>query len=464
MVCRGNPTGSRTADISATSCLHFQDHPLRLKPLDITRRQWLFGLFVIAAVLRIALVLIRFGSSDASAILNYPDEEAYWRAARSIASGEGLIDEFGYRATYMPVYPGFLAFFTWLDSPLLWARIVQALLGALVAPATFLLADQFFRMSVRQTTLWRWSDGNPPAWWAGLAGLAAAGDPFLVFFSGLLLTETLFATAIVFAWWGLLNTVDPDQNRDLRRWSIATGLFLLLSVTLRPMAAVMVVIAVVAVILFRGAGRSGLLQAIIILAMVMIGLSPWAIRNRVVLGEWRWLTTRGGISLYDGFRPGADGSSDLAHTKTLQDVQNLGELEWERYFRDRAIAAIKERPLRALQLAGEKCLRTWSLRPNVERYRSGPVAWISVGWMLLLVLAFAMGVWQYRRAWRLCLLVIMPTLVTTLVHMIFVGSVRYRVPVMPMIMVLSAGGLVGLMPGQRTRRPDLPDDSGSLRE
>ena len=50
--------------------------------------------------------------------------------------------------------------------------------------------------------------------------------------------------------------------------------------------------------------------------------------------------------------------------------------------------------------------------------------------------------------WRLLLL---PVVLTTLMHMMFVGSVRYRVPVMPMVMVLAAACLSG-GPARRERR------------
>src|SRR5512145_2654782 len=102
-------------------------------------RAWPVLLFLIAAVLRVGWVVARF-SGDRAELLQYPDEEAYVDLARSLAAGEGLVDEFGYRATYMPAYPAFLAVFMGLGQPLFWARLVQALLGALAAPATFALA------------------------------------------------------------------------------------------------------------------------------------------------------------------------------------------------------------------------------------------------------------------------------------------------------------------------------------
>ena len=122
----------------------------------IARRQafsvrWLVLLFALAAGVRVGWVVVRFHAPLPSSQLSYPDEEAYWRAGRSLAAGDGLVDEFGYRATYMPAYPFFLSLFARTDRPLFWARMAQAVLGALAAPLTFLLARRWVAWA-RDTT------------------------------------------------------------------------------------------------------------------------------------------------------------------------------------------------------------------------------------------------------------------------------------------------------------------------
>ena len=191
-------------------------------------------------------------------------------------------------------------------------------------------------------------------------------------------------------------------------------------------------------------------------------------RNYQTVGQWRWLTTRGGISLYDGVRAGATGDSDLAHTKTMPQVQELSETEWDAHFSKLAWQAIREDPARILHLMGAKFLRTWNLTPNVAAYRGGPVAWISAVWMVIVLLLAAAGLYaslcrrptlengaatRGERAMAV-LLLLLPVVVFTLLHMVFVGSVRYRVPVMPFVCVLAATGLVALVP--RGRTGDLP--------
>ncbi len=405
--------------------------------LGVGGRRWLLVLFVIAAALRVGWVAVRF-SSERGAALQYPDEEAYRLTARSIAAGAGLADEFGFRATYMPAYPAFLASFEWLSCPLFWARIVQALLGAWVAPATFLLAREWARLAPAGL-----NGQVSGAWMAILPGLAVAFDPFLIFFSGLLLTETLFAAALVTAW-TLVLPIGQAGDRGGVRQACAAGAMLWVCVMLRASAVILVILVPVAVTVWRRFDRGGVAAGAVIAGVVIAGLIPWAARNRVATGEWRWLTTRGGISLYDGLREGATGASDLAHTKRLAAVAGMSEVEWDCYFRSQAWAAARRDPVRMIRLGWRKFLRTWSLTPNVEPYRRGPAAVISAAWMLVVLVSAAVGWFEHRGAVRWWAMLLLPVLAFTLLHTIFVGSVRYRLPVMPMVMVLSAAGVAAM--------------------
>ncbi len=420
------------------------------KPAATRGVRWVLILFVLAAILRVGWVVHRYSDPAGSEALTYPDEDAYWLSARSLAAGEGLRDEFGYRATYMPAYPAFLAIFAGSDRPLWWARLVQALLAAAVAPAAYLMA--------RRWDVWTAGSEAASPVLPVLAGLAAAFDPFLIFFAGLLLTEALFAVAVTAAWLlviALSERASACGARPVARvsadwvlYALGAGILLLLSVMLRPAAGVLIVVSVVWIAVGRGGPSMRLQAAVLIVLVVLIGLMPWAARNHRVIGQWRWLTTRGGISLYDGVHPGATGGSDLAHTKTMPQVWGLSEVEWDRYFSDRAWSAIRNDPGRVAALAWHKLVRTWSLAPNVEAYRRGPVAWISAGWMILLLTSAVVGLWARRQKLGACLTLLLPVFVFTILHMVFVGSVRYRVPTMPMVMVLSAAGLCWLGRGR----------------
>lgn len=430
-----------------------------------TARQLLLVLAA-AMLLRLAWVGVRYARNDAWAALPYPDEEAYVLGARSLAAGAGLIDEFGYRATYMPAYPAFLSLFVTREQGLLWARVVQALLAAAVAPAAYLLAREFVRwredLNASKTHEGTWLSFVPL-----IAGALAAADPFLVFFSGLLLTEALYAAALVGGWACVMRAARPPRPGSAPglagpaatgniEAAFCSGLFLLLAIMLRPGGAILALAGAAGIVLMRRFSLRGQACAVFLVAVLALGLLPWAYRNARVIGEWRWLTTRGGISLYDGVGPKAGGDSDLAYTKLLPEVRNLSETEWDAWFRERSWSAIREDPARVARLGWAKLRRTWSLSPNVAEYRQGTSAKVSLAWMLAVLSSAVVGAWISRRACGAILLLLTPVILTSLMHMFLVGSVRYRVPVMPMVMVLSATGLAGVM-GRWARARVEPD-------
>ena len=111
----------------------------------------------------------------------------------------------------------------------------------------------------------------------------------------------------------------------------------------------------------------------------------------------------------------------------------------DRRLRHEAVAFARANPGRTIQLAGIKLLRIWNVWPNEPQFRRWPVRLAILGtYVPILVL----GVWgaarTIRRGWPyiLCWL---PAVYFTLLHMIFVGSIRYRQPAMLGLIVLAAG-------------------------
>jgi hypothetical protein len=200
--------------------------------------------------------------------------------------------------------------------------------------------------------------------------------------------------------------------------------------------------------------------AAIVVGMVVASLAPWASRNALVTGERCWLTTRGGISLFDGVGPQADGGSDLGDVKQMPAVRGLGEVEWNRYFLQESFAAIRHDPGRILRLAGVKLRRLWNIVPNVETHQSALVRGVSAVWTLPTFTLAAIGAILLVRRGRgrglqIAVFLLMPALYISALHSVFVGSVRYRLIAMPMLEMLAAGALVTLW--NRARKLDRKD-------
>jgi hypothetical protein len=398
--------------------------------MDPLLRRYLWIVLVVALSARAGWGTWRMVRASDAAALEFPDEEQYWHMARSLRTGGGLVDELGFRATRMPLYPGWLALFAGGPNGVIAAKAVQWGIGAVGAVFAALLGAALFDRRVGL-----------------LAGLWYALDPFLVFLSSLLLTETLFTTLLTATWWaGWRAAMTGGEHPSRSRWLLLAVLAATVVYARESTLGLIVLLAGYAAVR-RRFQRPALVGWAGVLLTVVAALVPWAVRNHAVLGEWCWLTTRSGISLYDGVRPGATGASDLGDVKQMPEVAGLDEASWNRYFVRASFDAMSDEPGRVLRLAGVKLARMWNPLPNVETYRGGATQWISAAWIIptfVLAVCGTASVLLGRGAgrWAVAAYLLLPAVYFSFLHSLFVGSVRYRLGAMPMIGVLASAGLI----------------------
>lgn len=440
------------------------------------------GLYVLALAVRLGAACVASNAFAGDLERLLPDEQQYWDMARSIRAGEGMRDELGFRATRMPLYPLFLAAVAGLG--IKGAIIIQCALAASVAPLTTLLASRFAPVAA-----------------ALLAGTLTAVDPYFVYFSGLLLTEAIYLPVFVALWFVgevlarrlIAQDSTSSDPPSAALPGLAHGLLAGLAILIRESSA-LTLFAQGLYLAAAGRFRGRTMKTIALSGgIVLLTLLPWALRNHRVTGAWCWLTFRGGISLYDGFRPGADGSSDLGDVKASKEVQAFiergDEAGWNRYFTQAAIKAIREDPARAVRLAFQKLARTWSPFPNAAEGQRWPILAVSAIWSIFVYGFFLTGLGPIirngvsarptlTRAPRVtggledtfkggsahqavrnseegpggfAFYLALPVVVVCLVHLFFVGSVRYRLPAMPMVEICAAAGIASLCGRGRER-------------
>ncbi len=417
---------------------------LQAPPLDFLtlRVRTLLWLFVIALLTRSAWGMYRYVQSGEPGRLEFPDEQQYWMMAQSLRDGEGLRDELGFLATRMPFFPSFLALFAPLSQGILLVRIAHWIIGAVGAVLTAGAATVLL--------------GRRVGW---LAGLIVAVDPFLVFFSSLLLTETLFVTLLAAFWWLVAPFLRGGPVAG-KRW-LAVAVISVSLVYVRESALMPLMAALLMTLVVRRFESRTVYGAAFVAVFVATALVPWAMRNRRILGERCWLTTRGGISLYDGVGPQATGASDLGEVKAMPEVRLLSESEWNRYFLQASWDSIRSDPRRIVRLAAVKLARTWNPFPNVGEYQAFSTRLVSACWMLsvygLAMAGVVLLAIQCRAAGViLTVYLLLPAVSVSLLHCFFVGSVRYRLPAHPMLEILAAVAMIALLDSLRRPRTALP--------
>jgi len=198
--------------------------------------------------------------------------------------------------------------------------------------------------------------------------------------------------------------------------------------------------------------------AIIAVMLVTLSLTmlPWWIRNYTITGRFVPTTLQVGASLYDGLSPRANGASDMRFVPIFMAEQQFDddcaaepppdsfEERLDHRMREASVNWAKEHSSQVVQLAGVKFLRMWSPWPNAGEL-GGALSKLAIalGYLPLIGLGLV-GVWKYgRKHWSFALLAV-PAVYLTLLHMVFVSSLRYRQPAMLLIAVLASAIAVEL--------------------
>ena len=404
-------------------------------------------LLLIACALRLGWGLSR--PADDAALSALPDQREYVSLARNLLHGQGLqfLDtrfNDSVRAFRTPGYPLFVAA---CGGGVRAVRVAQALLDTSTVLAVFLLARTFVPGRVGPL----------------VAAIAVAFNPYLIYFAGLLLSETLFTAMLA---WGMLVLVKGCQRRTRQEsllW-ILGGVLLGLAVLVRPSAvALPVLLGLLSVFLNRAArtayqphvGDRSARRVPPSLAMILVTIGcllPWAVRNRVVLGRWIWLDTNSGFTLYDGYNPDATGASDQTFVERLPELQVLDEVQRDRYLSQAASDYAGGHPGRVWELAGAKLARMWSPAPLSEQYGRTALRLAALAYSLPFDALVLLGLLWGGMPGRARVFLITPAVYFSIIHALTVGSLRYRVPVEPPMAVLIAGlAAAGATPWRRTQ-------------
>jgi hypothetical protein len=405
-------------------------------------RRWLPLIVGLAIGLRLALALmhpiglprdVKPGHWEGERAGQFEDSADYLALGLALAHGQAY-EVNGRSEVRMPGYPVFVAgIFALTGDSVKAVLVAQGLLGGGCVVLTYILGR---RIGVV----------------AGLAAAAlAACDPLSVAFAATLLSEIPFAFVLLLALWVSLRIVEtagePSENgRFWLRW-VVLGLLWGVAVYLRA-EALYGIVPLAAWIVFRGCkavpkkgirfGAGGTVAVLV----VFVCLMPWLIRNYTQFhsGFFR-LTSLEGISLYEAVYPNADGAPKQGQIALTPEMQSMNEAQQNDAWAHQAWQFVRDDPLRIARLAGVKIGRTWSPFLNAAGYQARPIQVGLAMWYVPLFVLGLSGIFTHRVSHGLRGLLLIPVLYFTAVHAVFLGSVRYRVPLMPVVCVLAGIGL-----------------------
>jgi len=436
-----------------------------------TRVTLFVALVAMGFAIRVLAAFVWQNSIEGESQFRFGDSDTYWVIAKKIGTGlpyqYGSPDSKVFRA---PLYPIFLSPWTWLDkssegldggtkwNAVFAARVAGSTMGGLCIAFIMLLTNHLFRSNQE--------DGKAVSWiWSGVLAVVYPGAIGMSIF---VLSEAIFCPLLLLS---LGFTSLAIQAKRAARWEIAWTWMLLSGATsglaclARPSWSLWpaVLFLYLSAVLFRSVPRPSIRislhwlsgYGLFCLGIGMV-MSPWWLRNYQETGKFVPTTLQVGASLYDGWHPGASGSSDegmafvnafIVEQKAEDQREELAgkrlesTLEWrvDRRLRNAAISWALENSSDATRLGLVKFAKTWSPLP-VAREIDSNVKWFeAIGYTAIMCFAL-IGMWQCRDqagSW----LYAVPCVYFALLHIFFIGSVRYRQPAVLVICVLGGIGL-----------------------
>lgn len=405
-----------------------------------SERLWLLWLFFLALFLRSGFVLTQTYYAPFDMHFYADDSGLYDEIATN------LIEEKGYTlygkptAYEPPLYPLFLAaLFLLFGKNFLLISLLQALLSSVSIILLYLLARQYFSNRVSL-----------------FAGLLFALYPHHIFWTGYILAETLY---LFFVLLFLLFLALYQRSLAVSHLSLSSLFFVLASLT-RPVITLFMVFVLLFLFLVqyqRKASKKQILQHLFLfLFLSLLFFSPWIVRNYTMLDTFILTTTKSGIAVYEGFHTGATGGTggyvtagiDFAY---LENQEQLSEVEQSRQYLAIAKTFVRDNPMAVLQLMPKKFWNIW--RPNYEAasFRNNFITYSSY---LPLILFFLVGIWLSLRRRSAYLLLYLYLFYHIFFYFLFVGLIRYRLSVEPIMILFAAYGISELWK-KITREPML---------
>ena len=345
------------------------------------------------------------------ALIFLPDQQ-FPDAMSYEAHGIWLLEDGVFPANvYMPLYP----IWTYLTGGGATLRIADILLSVLTVWLVWKLSYAIF------------SDIKA----AHFSALITALWPHFIFYSVSGLTETAYTFIICLSFYLLYRS----------SYNLAI-ILLVISVLIRPTLEPFLPILLFSFMFFVHKEQ----KEIIIKKLCYLGIAyvcimtPWWIFQYEKYNDFVRLNLGGGHVLYSGnnFQNETGGGIGGGVDVDFSIFSHLKDkpIERNKAMKEAAINFIKENPGHFIHLAGKKFVRFWRLWPYAEKYNKTHFIVISILSYGLVLFAFIHFLLFYMvDKWRIHIPIILFIIFLTFVHMITIGSIRYRFPLEPFIII-----------------------------
>ncbi len=405
-------------------------------------------IFAVALIYRL-IYIHQFSQYPIFSILDI-DQEYYHFWAKRIAAGDLMSGSEVFEMT--PLYAYMLGFFyKFISTDIFTLKVVQSIAGSLSAVMIFFLAGRVFKSFAV----------------AVVAGLMAAIYAPFVHYDNMVMKTFL---TVFFSVASLIFLYRGEERSSLLDALLAGASIGLLALVREN--AILLIGGVIVWFFFRLKAREALKSSGVFLAGFFLVISPVAIRNYAVSGDFVLITAGGGEVFYIGNNPEADGTYKAPpflktlhpfkeHEEFRQEAERLTGLELTRkessdFWFGQGLNFIKENPGQFTWLIYRKFVMFWNFyeRPdNLNFYFMKTLASslnYGITYGVLAPLGI-LGLFLSLRDWRKNSLLYIFLLVYLASMLLVFNFARFRIPIVPVIMLWAAFALVWLYERAKVR-------------
>lgn len=406
-------------------------------------------IFAVCFVLRLVVA-----SSITAAVPVMVKADFYSTIAVNLLNGHGFVGEPGgepilWRA---PLYPAFLAIvYALFGEENVWAILIaHALLDGMTATLVWWIGSQLYGETV-----------------GVLAAIGFASYPLSAYYTGRFMPEPLFTLVLAGTSAAMMKAVHSGK---VVHFSVV-GALVALAALIKPVALGFAPFLVL-YLLYRGRQelRRAVLHSVVLMVSFVVVVMPWTLRNYAVTGTFIPVATGVGYSLWSGNQTISDGrderemdeatlqrmverrrailatylgrsieqvKADLPMPRTHQDVVNITPEEDRALLRASFHEMVSD-PGSTLILWGKKFYRYWfDIFWPQNRWAQGYVIAMQSVFLGLACIGYFRVLGEKLPAWP----VLLPVAYFTAIYVITSATLRYSLPVVPLLMLFAVVGL-----------------------
>jgi len=335
-----------------------------------------------------------------------------------------------------PLYPLFLsAIYSVFGHSYLAVRIIQSIIGSLSCVVVYFIGKKI-------------SDKNL----GYVSAIICVFYPFFIYYTGYLLVETLFTFLLAVTIYCLIIAMEKPIGMNFGLSGVLMGL----SGLCKPTAFVFFPFAILGFLINLGTRKFSTYKNLaVFFFLFVLTLSPWIIRNYVVFHRIIPGATQLGATLLDGsllFAAQHERRMDEERqtNPVLLKGEELNEVKRNDYFTREAILFMRNNPRYMVNLALRKFLKFWRLYPHTAdiyqyEYSTTLLVLISLFSYGLIVPFSIAGIVISFSKWRRFVFFYGVILSFTFLHMIFWSQIRYRLPIMPYMIIFAVISLNSIL-------------------